>query len=138
VRAAVIAKIDQRRPLGIALEVGQPTYFRVMVQATLRVRDQNNKQLIDDVRQRALAELYRYLNPYIGGPDGDGWPFGRDLHVSEIYGLLQRITGVEFVEQIKLNRIDPNSAAPPAAIGQRLDVPRQGVICSGTHEVSFS
>jgi predicted phage baseplate assembly protein len=138
VRAAVIAELDKRRPLGIALEVGQPTYFRIVVNAKLRVRDQNNKVLIEDVRQRALADLYRYLNPYIGGPDGDGWPFGRDLHVSEIYGLLQRINGVEFVEQIQLSRIDPNSSAPPAAVGQRLALPRQGIICSGTHQVSFS
>jgi predicted phage baseplate assembly protein len=136
-RSAVIAELDKRRPLGIALDVGQPTYYRVVVQTRLRVRNTSDKETIAEIQQRGVADLYRYLNPYIGGPDGSGWPFGRDLHVSEIYGLLQRIPGVEFVEEVQIGRIEPNSATP-VSIERRLIVPRQGLICSGSHQVHIS
>jgi predicted phage baseplate assembly protein len=134
--AAVRAYLDERRPLGIGLDIRQPQYFYISVQATLRVARRSDEAMQVETRQRAEAELYRYLNPYVGGPEGAGWPFGRDLHPSELYGLLQRIPGIEFVEGIEIGVVEPGSAAKPQPVAPRLNVPRHGLVCSWTHRLS--
>lgn len=134
--AAVRAYLDERRPLGIVLDVRTIKYLWVNVQARLHLVERNNPGLEANVKQRAEAELYRYLNPYTGGPDGTGWPFGRDLHVSELYGLLGRIPGVEFVEEIQMLVTEPGSSAKPQAVTPRLTVPRGALVCSEQHTVS--
>jgi predicted phage baseplate assembly protein len=137
-RANVIADLDARRPLGITLEVRQAEYVWVSIQARLRVAERSAPEFIAEVQRRAEAALYRYLNPYIGGPQGAGWPFDRDLHVSEIYGVLQRVPGVEFVDDVQIGRSEPGSGAKPQMAGPRLVVPRNGLICSEQHRVSVS
>ena len=91
-----------------------------------------------EVRRQAEAELYRYLNPYIGGPTGTGWPFGRDLHVSELYALLQRLPSVEFVEELHIFVREVGTGAPPKAAPSRLTLPPHGLICSDVHRVNRS
>ncbi len=135
-RASVMSYLDDRRLLGTALEVRAPQYAWVSVQATLRLPERSDAGLAADVREQALAALYRYLNPYTGGPRGDGWPFGRDLYQSEIFSLLQAIPHVEFVEDARVFVTEGTGAPKPAAA--RLILPRHGIICSDTHEVRVS
>ena len=35
--------------------------------------------------------LRNYFHPFLGGPDNKGWPFGRNVYVSEVYELLDRV-----------------------------------------------
>jgi predicted phage baseplate assembly protein len=135
-RASVMAYLDDRRLLGTALEVRAPQYAWVSVQAKLRLPERSDAGLAAEVREQAEAALYRYLNPYTGGPRGDGWPFGRDLYQSEIFSLLQAIPHVEFVEDARVFVSDGSGAPRPAAA--RLVLPRHGIICSDTHEVKVS
>ena len=135
-RASVMSYLDDRRLLGTALEVRAPQYAWVSVQAKLRLPERSDAGLAAEVREQALAALYRYLNPYTGGPRGDGWPFGRDLYQSEIFSLLQAIPHVEFVEDARVFVSEGTGAPKPAAA--RLILPRHGIICSDTHEVKVS
>lgn len=134
-RSAVLSYLDERRPLGITLEVRQAKYHWVSIRTRLRVAERSDPLLLAEVQAQAEAELYRYLNPYTGGPTGTGWPFGRSLHISELYGLLQRIPAVEFVEEVQIAVNEPGSATPPRIAMPRLDVPRYGLICSDQHQV---
>jgi hypothetical protein len=70
----------------------------------------------------------------VGGPRGDGWPFGRTLNLSEIYGLLQRLEHVEFVEDVQISISDPGSGPTPSS-ARSVTVPRHGLICSDRHQV---
>ncbi|MCA1726037.1 MAG: putative baseplate assembly protein, partial [Thermomicrobia bacterium] len=88
-RGAVISYLNERRMLGTALDVRQPTYLWISVQTSLHIAARSEPALIEAVQRQAEAALYGFLNPYIGGVSGDGWPFGRDLHPSEISALLQ-------------------------------------------------
>jgi hypothetical protein len=135
-RGSVLSYLDDRRLLGTALEVRAPQYTWVSVRAKLRLPERSDAGLAADVREQAQAALYRYLNPYTGGPRGDGWPFGRDLHQSEIFSLLQATPHVEFVEDVQMFVSDGSGAAKPASA--RLILPRHGIICSDTHEVTVS
>ena len=40
-------------------------------------------------------------------PESIGWPFGRELFVSEIYSLLERTPGVDVVEEAAIYQVDP-------------------------------
>lgn len=138
-RSAALSYLEARRLLGTALEVRQPQYLWVSVQAELRVAERSDPALLEEVQQQALQALYRYLNPYLGGPRGDGWPFGRALNRSELYGVLQRIEHIEYVEDLKISVSETNvSGGQPAAIQQPVQLPRYGVICSGQHQVKVS
>lgn len=98
--------LDERRPVGARLVVEPPVYQGITVVARLRARPQASVQRLHD---GALAALYRYFHPLVGGPDGDGWPFGRPVHVGEVYAVLQGVDGVGYVEDARLFGADPIS-----------------------------
>jgi predicted phage baseplate assembly protein len=135
-RAQVLRYLDERRLLGTTLEVRQPQYVWVSMRATLRVPERSHSALLREVREEAERALYRYLNPYVGGPWGTGWPFGRDLHVPEVYGVLQRVASVEFVEEVQLSVQESDTATERRPVDMRLTLPPHAVVCSGLHQVS--
>jgi hypothetical protein len=51
--------------------------------------------------RRALAEL---LDPLTGGPAGTGWPFGRDVHASEVFAVVEKVPLVNYIEDVTLAR----------------------------------
>ncbi len=134
-RAAVQSHLNDRRVLGASLEVRAPRYVEVTVSVSLRVADTNDLFLVDQVSRHARAALYQYLSPYTGGPDGQGWPIGRDLHVSEIYANLQRIPSVEYVEEVHVSTNDPDAPGRPVEVAPRLSLDPDAVLCSGVHVV---
>jgi predicted phage baseplate assembly protein len=137
-RAAVLSHLEARRLLGTALEVRPPQYVWVSVQAELHVPERSDPTLIAGVQRRAEEALYRYLNPYMGGPRGDGWSFGRSLNRSELFGVLQGVEHVEFVEDVQISITNSSGGANPAPAGSSLravPVPRHGLICSDRHQV---
>lgn len=140
-RSAVLAHLETRRPLGISVEVRQPQYTWISVRAELRLAEHSDPALISEVQHQAEEALYCYLNPYIGGPRSDGWPFGRPLNRSELYSLLHRIEHVEFVEDIQMSINDSPGRAPVQAVAAQtrsVDIPRYGLICSDRHQIKVS
>jgi predicted phage baseplate assembly protein len=135
-RAGVLAALDARRLLATRLDVRQSHYVWVSVRATLRLPEERSAELANEVKRKAEAELYRFLNPYLGGSGGAGWPFGRDLYVSEIYGLLQRVPSVEFVEDVTFVINEHGSTGSSQSAAPKLALPPHGLICSGQHEVT--
>ncbi|MEP7188075.1 MAG: putative baseplate assembly protein, partial [Roseiflexaceae bacterium] len=75
-RSLVQAYLGERSLIGSRLEVHAPQYIWISVQARLRVRPRSERVLEANVQREAEEMLYRYLNPFHGGPGGDGWPFG--------------------------------------------------------------
>lgn len=133
-REAVRLDLSKVCLLGVRPEVREPQFVWISVNARLRIRERSAPGLALEVQRQAEAALYRYLNPYVGGPEEQGWPFGRDLHVSEVYGLLQRIPGVEFVEDVQILVNPPgNNGATPAP--PRLQLARDAVVCSQQHRI---
>jgi predicted phage baseplate assembly protein len=135
-RRGVLDYLIPRCVMGMALEVRLPDITWISVTAELLVSDQSHADIIALVQERAVAALYEYLNPYIGGPSRGGWPFGRDLHLSEIYGLLQRVASVDYVESVRIEIGEPGRPLRPAP--PRITIPRHALICSGRHSVSVS
>lgn len=136
-RAATMAYLGERAIVGLRLEVQGPQLIWVSAQVKLRLTERGDPAAAGAVQKACDAALYRYLNPYVGGPRGEGWTFGRDLHVSEIFALLQRVPGVEFVEEVQLSLTDPTRRGSGQLAPSRLAVPRRGVICSDQHKVTI-
>lgn len=73
-----------------------PTYVDVAVEADVRIVEGT----LPDARQRACETAIReFLDP-LRGFDGDGWPFGRPVYISEIYELLEETEGVDTVVDV--------------------------------------
>jgi predicted phage baseplate assembly protein len=135
-KRSVESYLNERRLLGTSLEVVSPKLIWVSINARVRLPEHSTSATQIETRRRAEATLYRYLNPYSGGPDGTGWAFGRDLHVSELYALLQRIPGIEFVDDLHISVRDPGSGSTPRDVSPRLVLPPEGLVCSDAHRVN--
>src|SRR5262249_3062924 len=74
---AVLRKLNARRVLGTRVEVVGPGYLQVGVNATVQSAPRQNQAR---VRQAIVDALNKFLDPLAGGPEGTGWPFGRDVY----------------------------------------------------------
>ncbi|MGH9116969.1 MAG: putative baseplate assembly protein [Acidimicrobiales bacterium] len=97
-------RLDETRLLGTRVLIEPPLYRGVTVVARLVAKPRASATRI---QTEALEALYAYLNPLTGGPDGNGWPFGRPVQSGEIYAALQRIRGVDLVEEVRVFGANP-------------------------------
>ncbi|MFD7660469.1 putative baseplate assembly protein, partial [Actinosynnema sp. NPDC059797] len=88
----------------------------------------------NQVREDALAALYRYLNPLRGGPAGTGWDFGRPVQFGEVFSVLQAVPGVLLVEEIRLFPANPITGARGTPV-DRLEVAPNALVFSHQHQV---
>jgi hypothetical protein len=128
-RAAVQRELDERRLLTVRVDISEPEYVWVAVDvAVVPAANADPERVRADVERR----LYHFLNPIVGGPYGNGWPFGRTLYPSDVYTCLQPVRGIEYIETLKLIVMRANGELE---VNSRLLVPTQGVIASGQHRV---
>jgi predicted phage baseplate assembly protein len=123
--------LDERRLIGTRLAVGPPYYQGVTVVATLHAFRGADT---DRVRRQAHDALHRHLDPLTGGAHGTGWPFGRPVQAGEVFAVLQRVPGVELVDEVLLHPADPLSGkrGDPA---ERIDLAAPALVFSFDHRV---
>lgn len=77
---------------------------------TVEIKSVNVVSLPDELeatlKQRIIDAVKNFLDPLSGGDDGKGWPFGRNVFVSELYSLLDQLPGVDYV---KTDQTEPGS-----------------------------
>jgi predicted phage baseplate assembly protein len=128
----IAERLDAVRVVGARVVVEPPLYRGVTVVARIIARPRAS---IDRVRDDSLRELYRFINPLAGGgPDGDGWPFGRPIQAGEIFGRLQQVRGVELVEDVRLFSADPVTGVRGAQAA-RIDLEPNSLVFSYEHQV---
>lgn len=123
--------LDERRLIGTRLAVGPPYYQGVTVVATVHAFRGTDT---DRVRRQAHDALYRHLDPLTGGADGRGWPFGRPVQSGEVFAILQRVPGVELVDEVVLHPADPltGKRGDPT---NRIDLEPPALVFSFDHRV---
>ncbi|NEO93835.1 MAG: hypothetical protein F6K56_28020, partial [Moorea sp. SIO3G5] len=47
--------------------------------------------------------LNNFLHPLTGGVEGQGWPFGRQPHKSDLYRLIESVPGVNYVNSLSID-----------------------------------
>ena len=123
----VEAYLNDRRLLTTSLKVEAPSYAQVKVEAHMRAKAKSDPER---VRAEVIDQLNRFLNPIVGGHDGQGWPFGRDLFVSEIFAVLQSVPGVEYVEAARMSVVGQDGYLPKVSVGP------DGLLTSAEHVIT--
>ena len=160
-RSTVGSYLNQYRLLTTTVSIREPRYLGIVVHAQIVPSEAHVPAIVVD-RVRTLLRLY--LSPLatetederlaeIIGPDWEGWPFGRDLYVSELFSLIQQVPGVKHVLDVRLGqrpivpaKIKPtpgeaeealfHDAEQAAVSGQRaITVPEDALLCLVSSEV---
>lgn len=81
------------------LHVTGPRYLTVEIKAEVTP--------LPDVEEAAAKEqvveaVKSFLDPHTGGEEGKGWPFGRNVFVSEIFSLLDQLPGIDYVTKVEM------------------------------------
>lgn len=129
--ARIAAHLDERRVIGARVVVEPPVYQGVTVVARLVPRATTSAKRL---QAACTAALYRYFHPIEGGPDGTGWPFGRPVQVGEVYSVLQRVSGLEMVDEARLFAADPITGQRGEAV-QRIEIGPDALVFSYQHQV---
>ncbi len=82
-----------------------PGYMEISVNAVVKAAD---IELMLEVEKKILSGLSDFLNPIRGGARGEGWDFGRMPYFSDFYALLERIPGIDYVDDLSLLITDPD------------------------------
>ncbi len=131
----IIANLDQYRLLCTTLRVKEPSYMGV--KAYVKIIP-NQDVWPDVVRADVIKSLDGFITPLaLGGDDHqtsngrqsqkqpsewslgrEGWPFGQDLYVAEVYSLVQQVPGVKHILEVRLDYrpVNPSREQPPPLI----------------------
>lgn len=124
---AVCAHLDPRRLITTELYVTGPRYVEVTrIAAELRVARDGELKAVTDA---AVATLLDYFHPLHGGDAGEGWPFGGDIYLGNVYDRLLSVTGVSRALKLELSLRDVSAdpACPdllPIAEGYLIHLPQ--------------
>ncbi len=166
-RTEIETHLDQYRLLTATLNLREPTYIGVKVQANIVISDYSRPEV---VTARVKAALGNFITPLALSPaasqgvaiddpaasngkqssEWQGWLFGRNLYVSELYSLIAQVPGVKHVRDVLMGQrvvtpskeaatIDgrPADTTPVTVADVRIIyVPADGVLCSLDHEVN--
>jgi hypothetical protein len=91
--------LSRRRMVTTMLHVVGPRYVSVAVRAIVRLTRGADGAIVKPLVETALKS---FLDPRTGGPDGLGWPFGRDVYRAEILQLIDAVAGVDHVLDLAL------------------------------------
>jgi hypothetical protein len=79
--------------------VMSPLYYPVGVSASVVPVDIDQGGVVIAAVTSALAAFF---HPLGGGPDGEGWSFGRAVHLSDVARLVETVPGVDHVDDLEL------------------------------------
>lgn len=126
--------LNERRLLTMRLDIRAPAYHWVSARVAVHAVAGTNHAKVED---EVLKRVYSFLNPLTGGADGNGWPFGRDLVISDVFQSLLGIPGVQYIRNVELF-ITSAGDGPRGDPVEAVEVVGHGVVASGIHEVVFA
>jgi len=130
-RERIVRFLDERRLLTTRLDVRPAGYKRVRVHAQVVGRPGVDEQRLE---RDIISALELFINPLKGGPEGTGWPFGRELYLSDLYACIQKVDGLLNVQDITMYWVDENDT--PHVAQRKIDLLAHEVIVSDIHQVS--
>ena len=99
--AQVCSWLDRWRLVTTELYVIPPTYRRIAIAVSVKVREGFGLDAVRDWLDVLLRQYLAPLPPY--GPDGRGWPLGRRVIARELEGAAMQVEGVEYIEALRLD-----------------------------------
>ena len=152
-RTEITSYVDQYRLLTTSLLVREPHYSGVKVQARIVPQDFINPA---EVILRVNDELQRYLTPLPldekaplmrQNEKWQGWEFGKDLFIAEVVSLIQQISSVKYVLDVKIltrpilpveeGSLFDDEPKELSLVEKVLRIPDDGLLCSLEHEIEI-
>lgn len=132
--AAVRAHVDHHRLVTDRVRVNPPTYVPVRIDAEVSATP---GYAALEVERTVVEGLDDFLDP-LSGFDGDGWPFGRPLYLSEVYDAVADVPGVERVLDVTV-RVDPTAVLGESATDDAagaVAIPADSLFDAGEHSIT--
>lgn len=95
----VCEHLNRHRLITTEVRVIPPDYVQVAVAATVLLTPRVSASV---VQESIVAALQKFLDPLRGGVAGAGWEFGRSVYQSEIYQVIESVSGVDCVMRVAL------------------------------------
>lgn len=92
--------LDERRLVTTRLRVMKPRFKELSIRVTVVLK--HGGPGMERLKQELETAIRTTLHPLFGGADGKGWPFGRAVHKSDLYRVIEGLEGVDFVEDLEL------------------------------------
>ncbi|MCG2593189.1 putative baseplate assembly protein [Ramlibacter sp. XY19] len=105
--AQVCGWLDRWRLVTTELYVIPPTYRRIAVAVSVKVREGFGLDAVRDWVEMLLRQYLAPLPPH--GPDGRGWPLGRRVLARELEGAAMQVEGVEYIQSLRLDFATPTA-----------------------------
>ncbi|WP_340024247.1 hypothetical protein MHI24_03845 [Paenibacillus sp. FSL K6-1096] len=99
IRQYVKASLDECKLLTTRVHVVEPDYREVAIEMVVSARNPGIGSTVND-------RIVQFLDPVSGGENGQGWPPGRKLYASDLYHLVEGITGIDHVTNVTLDSPD--------------------------------
>ncbi|WP_298439053.1 baseplate J/gp47 family protein [Geobacter sp.] len=110
-RQGVFEVLRSRAPITTRVQVVSPDYTGVDI-AVAVIRNPAGRISGEGVRGGVEQAVRSFLSPLAGGTKGEGWQFGRPVFRSELYQLIEGITGVDHVRRLLLNGSEETAGIP--------------------------
>jgi hypothetical protein len=98
-RSAVSGFLDSRRMLATRHHVVGPYQAPVAAEVVIVAASRSGTTAITT---RVADCLKQFLDPLAGGPDANGWAFGRSVFISELIQQLEAVSGVDHIVDLML------------------------------------
>jgi predicted phage baseplate assembly protein len=129
-RERINAYLNERRPLTAQLEARAAGYRRVRAEVVvIGEPGVDERQLARDI----ITALELLINPLVGGPNGTGWPFGRELYLSDLYACVQQVKGLRYVHEVRMGWVDESETLHP--VERKIELLAHEVLVSDRHQV---
>lgn len=109
-REHVQAHLARRCLVNVRPRVRLATFLPVDVSIDVRLRQGAHRAA---VREQVSAWITRFLDPYRGGIDGEGWPFGGTLYAADFARLITDIPDVRHVVDVRVFSTDGGDTRTP-------------------------
>ncbi|GGI46849.1 hypothetical protein GCM10008018_19130 [Paenibacillus marchantiophytorum] len=119
--------LDRHRLLTTELHVIPAEYIKITVHAVVVMEPKFKTE-----QRRITQELKLLLQPMDHGQGSAGWRFGRTVYKGDIYGVISRIKGVVYVQDIWLDAEGTGFHKDGAG---DIHIPPYALVYSGDHEV---
>jgi len=99
--------LDPRRLICTKLDIKQAQYKNINLEITIscessaKIIKRVAQEIPEDVIEKRVANaVSKYLDSIDGGPEGNGWPYGRKLLPYELFHIIKKVKGVKHVVRL--------------------------------------